>query len=797
MRKLCVLMAIACAMGLVLASGEVAPAKQGPNSKLKLSKAAQSRVEMLDRMLTKHANFSKTSVTKATAEAKTVVGHADTVGDTRYEMQHNTTCARNIAVDNAGGVHMSWMRGTDPPNFTNRHIYYNYFDPSTRSYLGDVEGIQCETSSRAGYTSLALASLPPNPTFVDTTAARVEVPIVAFHAGYTSGISGIHSDVTWDLFRFWGTAYRGTFGGMEATASPYRGSGSMPPTITSDSLPYDCPRPIDVEPIWPHIDSDETGRIYMVSCNSQDTICDTLSMGNWVLYTTGTPHWSAGGTYDTLLYYDFFEAPLAIDPQSSISGLVVSDPTTPGKLALLYTSYISEYENDCPDSLWSSFYPISLFIRYSTDYGVTWGPRQVVMGNALNPGGMPTPATTFQHIDNAVYSYVIEIVGTDTTFGYYVAQDTITYSPCPWGSPVAAVFDKDGVLHVAALAYLLGYHESAPCDSASMYYSTGLFYWNSDDANLIPIETIVQGRATNITNNSTTSISTYEQMFDPAITVDNYGNPYIIYTQSYHELYELEHDPTMMAFMNAHMGDTLTDAQFAEYDSLWSEIFAAEGCTTNFDISAGATAANLDVFGFGSTDGGRTWASPTLGYVRGTNLTKTFSSNCAAGRCLCELNVTTAKYTYADSIHMFYVLDKDAGISIRGSSPSSPIGSYTLNPVIHHVVHKNGTIYGGVGIKETPSTKPTRLSVSSYPNPFNAATLVSFETNSTANVKVDVLDVTGRIVKTLTSGTLTAGAHSVIWDGTDDAGKGVATGVYMCRVKAGDHVNSTKLTLVK
>ncbi len=67
------------------------------------------------------------------------------------------------------------------------------------------------------------------------------------------------------------------------------------------------------------------------------------------------------------------------------------------------------------------------------------------------------------------------------------------------------------------------------------------------------------------------------------------------------------------------------------------------------------------------------------------------------------------------------------------------------------------------------------------PNPFNPTTTFAFDLPQSGEVHLMVYDVTGRNVRTLVSGNLSAGIHHVRWDGTDDAGRGVASGVYVVR----------------
>ena len=72
-----------------------------------------------------------------------------------------------------------------------------------------------------------------------------------------------------------------------------------------------------------------------------------------------------------------------------------------------------------------------------------------------------------------------------------------------------------------------------------------------------------------------------------------------------------------------------------------------------------------------------------------------------------------------------------------------------------------------------------------WPNPFNASTIIAFDVSGTVPVHLVVYDVLGRRVRTLHSGeTLTAGHYRTAWNGRDDAGRSVASGVYLYRLIA-------------
>jgi hypothetical protein len=87
---------------------------------------------------------------------------------------------------------------------------------------------------------------------------------------------------------------------------------------------------------------------------------------------------------------------------------------------------------------------------------------------------------------------------------------------------------------------------------------------------------------------------------------------------------------------------------------------------------------------------------------------------------------------------------------------------------------------------------------SNYPNPFNPTTTIGFAVPHQANVTLDVYDVHGRLVRTLIAGDqYTTGRYSVRWDGTNNGGQRVASGIYFARMQAGTYAATKKMVLEK
>lgn len=100
-----------------------------------------------------------------------------------------------------------------------------------------------------------------------------------------------------------------------------------------------------------------------------------------------------------------------------------------------------------------------------------------------------------------------------------------------------------------------------------------------------------------------------------------------------------------------------------------------------------------------------------------------------------------------------------------------------------------------VGEKETVPEKFVLLQ--NYPNPFNPTTNIEFVIPEPAQVKIEIFNILGEKIVTLVNEKLGAGHKVVEWDGKDDQGIDVSTGIYFYRLKAGDFTQTKKMVLLK
>ncbi len=98
---------------------------------------------------------------------------------------------------------------------------------------------------------------------------------------------------------------------------------------------------------------------------------------------------------------------------------------------------------------------------------------------------------------------------------------------------------------------------------------------------------------------------------------------------------------------------------------------------------------------------------------------------------------------------------------------------------------------------EAPSVSQAISLDQNFPNPFNPETTIGFSVPSDMNAELAVYNVRGQKIKTLFDGRAQKGNNSVTWNGTDESGKNVSSGVYFYRLNADSKVMTQKMVLMK
>ncbi len=133
-----------------------------------------------------------------------------------------------------------------------------------------------------------------------------------------------------------------------------------------------------------------------------------------------------------------------------------------------------------------------------------------------------------------------------------------------------------------------------------------------------------------------------------------------------------------------------------------------------------------------------------------------------------------------------------------------------LNPSRNNAMYYNWTSSSNYGTpgeindvftsvdETTQSDVPIVFSLKqNYPNPFNPTTVIEFSLPQDSFVSLIIYNIMGQIVRELISDNFRANTHSIIWDGKDDNGTSVSSGIYISKLVSGEHESISKMLLVK
>jgi hypothetical protein len=102
------------------------------------------------------------------------------------------------------------------------------------------------------------------------------------------------------------------------------------------------------------------------------------------------------------------------------------------------------------------------------------------------------------------------------------------------------------------------------------------------------------------------------------------------------------------------------------------------------------------------------------------------------------------------------------------------------------------------GSNPKPDPEPDfEFASDNFPNPFNPETTISFTLSNVENVEITVFNVRGQIVRRLVNDSFERGHHRVVWDGRDDSGRQVSSGIYFYKIDAGEHTAVRRMLLMK
>ena len=124
------------------------------------------------------------------------------------------------------------------------------------------------------------------------------------------------------------------------------------------------------------------------------------------------------------------------------------------------------------------------------------------------------------------------------------------------------------------------------------------------------------------------------------------------------------------------------------------------------------------------------------------------------------------------------------------------VGTLCANQTL--IIQLTGEAVPTVSEADIVETKPTSL-LGNFPNPFNPETTIQFVAAGHALPILSIYNTRGQRVRTLLDGSkeFGAGRHSVVWDGRDDGGNQVSSGIYFYKMQTGDFVQTNRMVIIK
>jgi flagellar hook assembly protein FlgD len=104
---------------------------------------------------------------------------------------------------------------------------------------------------------------------------------------------------------------------------------------------------------------------------------------------------------------------------------------------------------------------------------------------------------------------------------------------------------------------------------------------------------------------------------------------------------------------------------------------------------------------------------------------------------------------------------------------------------------------GTTGVVDNDNIQKEFQLSNNYPNPFNPSTSISYSVPQSSNVSLVIYNILGKKVRTLLNDSHSAGNYQVIWDGKDDLGNQVSSGMYLYALISGDISIVKKMILLK
>ena len=150
-----------------------------------------------------------------------------------------------------------------------------------------------------------------------------------------------------------------------------------------------------------------------------------------------------------------------------------------------------------------------------------------------------------------------------------------------------------------------------------------------------------------------------------------------------------------------------------------------------------------------------------------------------------------------DPLTVQWPLPMDFTYSMSSAAYTHAMGGLPVGDLNAFPGKKDEWIASGLGTDKSIITPNKFTLAQNFPNPFNPTTSISFALDRNAEVNLSIYNMLGQKVRTLAEGSKNAGTHTLQWNGLDDAGQNVSTGIYLYRLTSGSKSITKKMAFMK
>jgi hypothetical protein len=144
-------------------------------------------------------------------------------------------------------------------------------------------------------------------------------------------------------------------------------------------------------------------------------------------------------------------------------------------------------------------------------------------------------------------------------------------------------------------------------------------------------------------------------------------------------------------------------------------------------------------------------------------------------------------------------IDSDGDGKTNGQELGDPAGTWRSgqpDPGTFSAITNPGDL-NSTAVENFAGVPTSYRLLNNYPNPFNPSTMISFDIPQSENVSLKIFNINGELVRTITSENLPAGHFEKLWDGKNNNGSEVSSGIYFYRLIAGKFDRSARMLLMK